>query len=182
MPLVNEVVVPVGLKDYFNASRPKDDAQFLGAVQDPELPHLLNAVYGGAFPTIPDSDADTPGIQRADLIQVFLTGVPGLNQPTGVKASEMLRLNIDTPLCDADCSSLGVLGNDFQGFPNGRRLTDDTIDIALRVAMGVLLPTHDVAVDTLGDGVDQNDVAFNDVFPFVAYPHSGSDADPHPSP
>jgi hypothetical protein len=182
MPLVNEVVVPVGLKDYFNGSKPKNDAQFLGAVQDPELPHLLNAVYGGAFPTIPDSDAGTPGIQRADLIQVFLTGVPGLNQPTGVQASEMLRLNIDTPLCDAGCSPLGVLGSDLQGFPNGRRLTDDTIDIALRVAMGVLLPTHDAAADTLGDGVDENDIAFNDVFPYVAYPHSGSDADPHPSP
>ena len=38
MPLVNEVVVPVGVKDYFNGSMPKDDAQFLGAVQDPILP------------------------------------------------------------------------------------------------------------------------------------------------
>jgi Domain of unknown function (DUF4331) len=182
MPLVNEVVVPVGAKDYFNGSKPKGDAQFLGAVQDPELPHLLNAVYGGVFPTIPDSDAGTSGIQRADLIQVFLTGVPGLNQPTDGQPSEMLRLDIDTPLCDGDCSSLGVLDGDLQGFPNGRRLTDDTIDIALRVAMGVLLPTHDAAAETLGDGVDENDAAFLDVFPYVAYPHTGSDADPHPSP
>ena len=79
-PLVNEVVVPVGQKDYFNASKPFKDAQFLPAVQDPELPHVLNAVYGT---DMPDSDRTRPGIQRADLIQVFLTGVDGLNQPDG---------------------------------------------------------------------------------------------------
>jgi hypothetical protein len=183
MPLVNEVVVPVGVKDYFNASKPKDDAQFLPAVNDPELPHLLNAVYSGAFPTIPDSNPGKAGIQRSDLIDVFLRGLDGLNRPTGVKPAEMLRLNIDTPLCGTGgapaCSRLGVLGGDVQGFPNGRRLSDDTIDIALRVAMGVLLPSHDAAAETLGDGVDANESSFLSQFPFVAYPHSGSDADPH---
>jgi Domain of unknown function (DUF4331) len=183
MPLVNEVVVPVGFKDYFNGSKPKDDAQFLPAVNDPELPHLLNAVYPGAFPNVPDSNPSMAGIQRADLIDVFLKGVKGLNRPVGVHASEMLRLNIDTPLCGTGgapaCSTLGVLGSDVQGFPNGRRLSDDTIDIALRVAMGVLLPSHDAAADTLGDGVNANESSFLSQFPFVAYPHSGSDADPH---
>jgi hypothetical protein len=183
MPLVNEVVVPVGLKDYFNASKPKDDAQFLPAVNDPELPHLLNAVYPGAFPTVPDSNPSMAGIQRSDLIDVFLKGLKGLNRPVGVTPSEMLRLNIDTPLCGTGgapaCSSVGVLGGDVQGFPNGRRLSDDTIDIALRVAMGVLLPSHDAAADTLGDGVDANEVPFQSTFPFIAYPHSGSDPSPH---
>jgi len=183
MPLVNEVVVPVGLKDYFNASKPKDDAQFLPAVNDPELPHLLHAVYPGAFPNVPDSDPGTAGIQRSDLIDVFLRGVKGLNRPKGVQPSEMLRLNIDTPLCGTGgapaCSAVGVLGGDVQGFPNGRRLSDDTIDIALRVAMGVLLPSHDPAAETLGDGVDANEVPFQSTFPFIAYPHSGSDASPH---
>jgi hypothetical protein len=183
MPLVNEVVVPVGFKDYFNASKPKDDAQFLPAVNDPELPHLLNAVYPGAFPTVLDSNPHKDGVQRSDLVTVFLKGLDGLNRPTGVLASEMLRLNIDTPICGTGgapaCSRLGVLGGDVQGFPNGRRLSDDTIDIALRVAMGVLLPDHDAAAETLGDGVDANEVSFLGGFPFVAYPHSGSDADPH---
>jgi hypothetical protein len=183
MPLVNEVVVPVGFKDYFNASKPKDDAQFLPAVNDPELPHLLNAVYPGAFPTVLDSNPNKDGVQRSDLVTVFLKGIDGLNRPTGVQASEMLRLNIDTPICSTGgapaCSRLGVLGGDVQGFPNGRRLSDDTIDIALRVAMGVLLPDHDAAAETLGDGVDANEVSFLGGFPFVAYPHSGSDADPH---
>ena len=178
MPLVNEVVVPVSLKDYFNASKPKDDAQYLPAVQDPELPHDLNALYG--LP-VPDSDPGTAGIQRSDLISVFLTGLAGLNQPAGVTGSEMLRLNMNTPLCaDAPpCNTLGVIAGDNQGFPNGRRLDDDIIDVALRVVEGVLLPGHPAIVDSLGDGVDANDVSFQSDFPYVAYPHHGSDADPH---
>src|SRR5438067_2706449 len=83
MPLVNEVVVPVGLKDYFNASEPKDDVQFLGAVTDPELPHLINGVYKLPAPATP----------RNDLVSVFLTGVKGLNHPARATPAEQLRLN-----------------------------------------------------------------------------------------
>ena len=175
-PLVNEVVVPVGLKDYFNSSKPKADGAALPLVQDPELPHLLNAVYGT---DIPDSDDSTAGIQRADLIQVFLTGVPTLNQPAHVKASEMLRLNTAIAPCSTDCSTLGVIGGDVAGFPNGRRLSDDIIDVSLRVVLGVLLPDHQALADTIGDGVDANDVPFLNAFPYVAYPASGSDTSPH---
>ena len=176
MPLVNEVVIPVGLKDYFNASKPTQDGAALGLVQDPELPHLLNAVYGLA---VPDSDPNTAGIQRADLISVFLTGVDKLNKPEGGTPGEMIRLNMSIPPCSSTCSRLGVLGGDLAGFPNGRRLSDDIIDESLRVVLGVLLPNHQAIADTIGDGVDANDVSFNTQFPYVAYPHSGSDADPH---
>ncbi len=176
MPLVNEVVIPVGLKDYFNASKPTQDGAALGLVQDPELPHLLNAVYGL---DVPDSDPNTAGIQRADLISVFLTGVAKLNMPEGGTPSEMIRLNMSIPPCSSTCSRLGVLGGDLAGFPNGRRLSDDIIDESLRVVLGVLLPNHQAIADTIGDGVDANDVPFNTQFPYVAYPHSGSDADPH---
>jgi hypothetical protein len=173
---VNEVVIPVGLKDYFNSSKPSADGAALPLVQDPELPHLLNAVYNTA---IPDSDANTPGIQRADLIQVFLTGVAGVNMPANVTPSEQLRLNMSIAPCTSTCSTLGVLGGDLAGFPNGRRLSDDIIDSALRVVLGVLLPNHEPIADTIGDGVGANDVSFNTGFPYVAYPHSGSDDDPH---
>ena len=176
MPLVNEVVIPVGLKDYFNASKPTQDGAALGLVQDPELPHLLNAVYGL---DVPDSDPKTAGIQRADLISVFLTGVDGLNMPKAGTPSEMIRLNMSIPPCSSKCSRLGVLGGDVAGFPNGRRLSDDIIDESLRVVLGVLLPNHQDIANTIGDGVDANDVSFNTQFPYVAYPHSGSDADPH---
>lgn len=176
MPLVNEVVVPVSLKDYFNGSKPADDEQFLGAVQDPELPHLIEAVYG--IPA-PDSDPATAGIQRADLIQVFLTGIPDLNMPENVEAAEMLRLNMEIAPCEsqgcATHSPLGVIGGDTAGFPNGRRLTDDIVDIALQVVEGELIGN----ANDLGDGVDANDVTFRSTFPYVALPHRGSDASPH---
>ncbi len=174
-PLVNEVVVPVSLKDYFNGSKPKNDAQFLGAVQDPELARLMEAVYG--IPA-PDSDPDTEGIQRADLIQVFLTGIPDLNQPAGVQASEMLRLNMSIPPCEEGCpeySALGVIGGDLAGFPNGRRLADDVIDIAVQVVEGELIGNP----NDLGDAVGSNDLMFRSMFPYVALPHSGSNAAPH---
>jgi hypothetical protein len=179
MPLVNEVVVPIGFKDYFNGSNPRGDAAYLPKVNDPELPHLISAVYGSVFPDVPDSNPAKAGVQRADLVKVFLTGLPGLNKPTHVRRSEMLRLNMDVPPCTTDCSVLGAIDGDVAGFPNGRRLSDDIIDVALRVVMGVLLPGHDTDADGLADGVGQNDSAFNAAFPYVAYPHSGSDADPH---
>jgi hypothetical protein len=159
MPLVNEVVIPVGKKDAWNGSQPSADAQFLSYVTNPEVPRLLQALYGLTAPATP----------RNDLVQVFLTGVPGLNQPAGVKASEMLRLNTDiTPT--ASPARLGVLANDIQGFPNGRRLTDDVLDITLQAAAGILSGAN---VSTLGDGVDRNDVPFRTSFPYVAFPQSG---------
>ena len=176
MPLVNEVVVPVGAKDYFNASKPKDDEQFLGAVNDPELPHLIEAVYG--IPA-PDSNPDMEGIQRDDLISVFLTGVQGLNQPADVEPAEMLRLNLSTPPCEpGSCdtySRLGVIGGDAAGFPNGRRLADDVIDISLQVVEGELIGNP----NDLGDGVDTDDAEFSSSFPYVALPQRGSDPSPH---
>ena len=102
-------------------------------------------------------------------MQVFLTGVPGLNQPAGVKASEMLRLNTDI-LPTATPARLGVLAGDIAGFPNGRRLTDDVIDITLQAAVGVLGGVK----TTLGDGVDRNDLPFRTTFPYLAFPSSGS--------
>ena len=85
MPLVNEVVVPIGFKDYFNGSNPSGDGAYLPKVKDPELPHLISAVYGSVFPEVPDSNPAKAGIQRSDLVSVFLKGLPGLNRPTGVR-------------------------------------------------------------------------------------------------
>jgi hypothetical protein len=96
-PLVNEVVIPVKDKDRFNNSTPARDTQFLPYVQSPEVPRLIESIY--KIPA-PDSDAATAGTQRADLVQVFLTGVPMVNNldvNQGVTTStpaEMLRLNM----------------------------------------------------------------------------------------
>ena len=167
MPLVNEVVAPLGAKDLFNSSHPGDDAQFLGAVTDPELAKLLNLLYGSALVPVPESGRD-------DLVTVFLTGVPGLNQPPDVKPSEMLRLNVAIPPAATE-NPLGVIGGDNAGFPNGRRLGDEVVDIELRVAAGFLLGEEfqNGANGLLGDGVPANDVPFLAAFPYVGTPHQG---------
>jgi len=159
-PLVNEVVIPAGKKDLWNASRPADDAQFLPYVQDPEVARLIQSVYGIPAPATP----------RNDLVSVFLTGVKGLNKPPNVVPSEELRLNMSIPPCTTGCSTLGVIGGDNAGFPNGRRLTDDVLDISLQAIEGVLVGQS----TGLGDGVDANDESFGHSFPYLALPHSGS--------
>jgi hypothetical protein len=165
MPLVNEVVIPLRDKDKFNASSPWKDAQFLKYVTNPELPKLIQAVYGIKAPAEP----------RNDLVSVFLTGVPGLNQPPNVRPAEMQRLNTSIMPSPAP-KRLGVLEGDKAGYPNGRRLTDDVVDISLQVVEGELVGSP----NDLGDGVNANDKPFGKTFPYVALPASGSDVRPAP--
>jgi hypothetical protein len=188
-PLVNEVVIPYKDKDKFNASRPADDAgSFLSYVQDPEVPRLIESIY---MVDAPDTDANTAGTQREDLVEIFLTGVctGAKGCPSGVAAleadlnsqllnrdrastfvaSEMLRLNMNVAPTAADkISPLGVIGGDLNGFPNGRRLFDDVVDIELKVLEGAVLGAD---TTVFNDKVDRNDVPFLGTFPFVAQPH-----------
>ncbi len=158
-PLVNEVVNPLKDKDKFNASAPWDDAQFLKNVTNPELPKLIEAIYKIKAPAEP----------RNDLVDVFLKGVKGLNQPPYVRPSEELRLNTSIKPA-ASPKRLGVLDGDNAGFPNGRRLTDDVIDASLQVVEGELVGSK----NDLGDAVDKNDKDFEKYFPYVALPTEGS--------
>ncbi len=169
MPLVNEIVIPLRDKDRFNNSNPRNDVQFLDYVLDPEPAGLLTALFGLNVPPAP----------RNDLVAVFLTGVDGLNQPAGVTPSEQIRLNVAIPP-SVNPSPFGVLAGDLAGFPNGRRLADDVVDIELRAVAGVLVPGFNVFPNNaLGDGVDVNDLPFLDVFPYLSTPHQGFDHDHH---
>jgi Domain of unknown function (DUF4331) len=173
MPLVNEVVIPLGQKDHFNASQPKDDGQFLSFVQNPELGRLFQA---GAL-TLNGSPVslNVPPAPRTDLVTIFLTGIPGLNQPPNVVPSEMLRLNVAIPP-SANPNRLGILGGDLAGFPNGRRVGDDTVDIAIRAVAGAtpFTPAFNISPNNiLGDFVDGNDVPYLNVFPYLGLPHDG---------
>ncbi|MBK8233796.1 MAG: DUF4331 family protein [Candidatus Eisenbacteria bacterium] len=172
MPLVNEVVIPLGNKDRWNNSQPQHDGQFLSYVTDPELAVLLNLIYG----------LNVPLHGRDDLVAVFLTGVPGLNQPPNVTPSEQIRLNTAIPATSRDAESfsrMGVLGGNLDGFPNGRRLEDDVTDIEIQAVAGVTYKLFhpdwvlDPLADKLGDGVDQNDLPFKSSFPYLASPHQG---------
>ncbi|MFJ3228521.1 DUF4331 domain-containing protein [Streptomyces sp. NPDC086783] len=159
MPLVNEVVNPQKDKDRFNASAPWNDADFLKNVTNPELPKLIEAIYKIKAPAEP----------RNDLVDVFLKGVEGLNQPPHVRPAEELRLNTSIKPAEHP-KRLGVLDGDNAGFPNGRRLTDDVIDASLQVVEGELVGSK----NDLGDAVDKNDKKFGHSFPYLAKPTSGS--------
>jgi hypothetical protein len=158
-PLVNEAVIPYKIKDTFNSIPPSKDAAALPFVEKPELAALLKNVCG----------VNAPLTHRDDLVAVFLTGIKGLNQPKGVTPSEQLRLNT-TKFGGQTQSRLGVIGGDKNGFPNGRRLTDDVVDVALQVVAGELKGNP----NDLGDAVNKNDAEFGASFPYLALPLSGS--------
>jgi hypothetical protein len=138
-------------------------------LQDPILGFYIEQIYG----------IDVPDKERTDLISIFLTGIEGLNQPAGVVPAEMLRLNTDTPTTAMkNRDRLGLLAGQEDGYPNGRRVGDDVIDIALRAVAGgtPLTPDFNKAPNNaLGDGVDSNERRFLEDFPYLATPHQGTD-------
>jgi hypothetical protein len=182
-PLVNEVVIPSGLKDAFNALSPDKDAtipEVVNRVTDPEVARLLQAIYGLPAPPAP----------RNDLVEIFLTGITTkLNGP--IKAdlnsqlnnadvnaqrfqrSEMLRLNLSVPVTESP-NRLGVLGQDLQGYPNGRRLVDDVVDISLQAVAGAAQTGTLVDALAAGDNVNANDQEFGTTFPYLALPNQAA--------
>jgi hypothetical protein len=169
MPLVNELVIGLKDKDKFNASEPKDDAQFLDYVTHPTLPAILELLFSSAGVKAPTL------FPRDDLVEVFLTGIPSLN--ANGATGEMLRLN--TAIAAAPLAlqkNLGLLGGDTAGFPNGRRPGDDVVDITLRVAMGAVLSTNDASSGQLPftDGATVNASMFPNQFPYLNMPVPGS--------
>jgi hypothetical protein len=188
-PLVNEVVVPLKYKDAFNGLTPDKDATVTPVVEkvlNPILPGLVQSVYGIPAPAAP----------RNDLFEIFLTGIcKECKGPDGKVAlpidlnsqqlnrdgkkgaafvpSEQLRLNMSIAPA-ATPNRLGVLAQDLAGFPNGRRLTDDVVDIAVQTVEGAAQTGKLVEALAAGDGVDKNDLAFTQSFPYVALPHGAA--------
>jgi hypothetical protein len=184
-PLINEVIIPLGKKDFWNRSDPANDSQFVDFYRTPELAAAVNALY----PVLPP--ARTTG--RDDLVLILLTGVPlpgghNLNF-TGSAQADLLRLNMAIPPTHpvGQGDPLGVLNGDLAGFPNGRRLEDDVVDIELRAVAdgyGTLLHSlfglpNQSPNNQVGDGVNANDLPFLAQFPYVATPHVGYDHEHH---
>jgi Domain of unknown function (DUF4331) len=151
-PLINELLIGIGQKDFWNTQFPAQDKQFAASYSNPLLAQLLPVLYPGVFPrldrynTVKGSFAtNTNGPDRADLVAVLLTGIPSsviASAPTysgtGVQADE-LRLNVAVPPTKTKPSNLGVLGGDVAGFPNGRRVFDDVATIELIAVAGATL-------------------------------------------
>ncbi|MGC4887094.1 DUF4331 domain-containing protein [Micromonospora sp. DT227] len=182
-PLFNEVIVPMSKKDLWNTLPPSEDKRFAGFVERPELAALLPVLYPGVFPNLDAlNKAKKP---RADLVALLLTGVPaglvdGFANTTGDTQADMLRLNTAIrPSARPD--RFGVLGGDLAGFPNGRRVTDDVVTIALRAIAGLTVPLvdrtfkPDAAAAAVTPGLDATDVTapFLGDFPFLGTPYDG---------
>jgi len=172
-PLINEVAIALGDKDLWNATEPKDDLVNFGKYAlDPILPKYYKALFG----------IDSPAAPRLDVVEALFTGIPGLNTRPGEVVADEIRLNVAIPAVPfAQANSLGVIGGDNAGFPNGRRPCDDVVDIALRLMAGgtPLTPDFNHAPNNqLGDGVDTPDPSCVASFPFLATPYSAF-ADQH---
>ncbi|NVB76884.1 MAG: DUF4331 domain-containing protein [Kofleriaceae bacterium] len=190
MVLVNEIVIGIKDKDKFNGSEPKDDGQFADYVTNPSLPILVEVVFGATGALAPTT------YPRADLVAAFLNGVPSVNvmSPT---LFEAVRLNTAVPATSrANQNALGAAtcfdppanntvgptlnlartGCDPAGFPNGRRPGDDTVDIALRVAMGFLLDQNHAPIRgaPLVDGAKVDARDFLAAFPYLNTPAAGA--------
>jgi hypothetical protein len=193
-PLVNEVIIGTGSKDFWNSQEPEDESQFLGFYLTSRLAIAINAVLGTNFPMV----------NRQDIAGVLLSYFPPVFAgPAGV-TSELLRLNLAIPptapaaqkrltvlttaldaadvIPGSDCVTTFDVNSipDAAGWPNGRRPNDDVTDVALRVVAGVLVGP----VPCLGDGVNVNRLraetpnvnAGNNVatvFPFLPTPNPG---------
>jgi Domain of unknown function (DUF4331) len=181
-PLFNEVIIPLGLKDFWNTQPPSEDKQFLKYVQHPEVPQRLVEYYPGVFPGL--AAYSKP---RADLVAILLTGIPagiipGFQNFTGETPADLLRLNMAIPPATTP-NTLGILGGDLAGFPNGRRVFDDVFTIELRALAGVTIPlvdpsfTPDAASSAVTDGLDPSKInsPFLTNFPYLGIPYSGFD-------
>ncbi len=189
MPLFNEVLVGVGQKDQWNSRDPAGDSAFAPGVAYPALADLLPALYPNVFPNLAALNAtiksQPTAMQRADLLAIFLTGIPagiipGFQNFTGTTQADFLRLNMAVPP-SASPSAMGLLGNDAAGFPNGRRVTDDIVTIELQALAGVTYAlvnkgfTPDAAAAKVTDGATAAGLDFLANFPYLPDPHSGYD-------
>lgn len=179
-PLFNEVLVGMGYKDLWNSLPPSADRRFVGGVQHPELAALLPVLYPGVFPNLANLTAP-----RADLVAILLTGIPagiipGFQNFTGSTLADMLRLNMAIPPA-ANPNTLGIVGGDLAGFPNGRRVQDDVVTVELRAIAGVTYPlvnksyTPDAAASAVTDGLTPASVSggYLATFPYLGTPQGG---------
>jgi hypothetical protein len=138
-PAVNVALIPFNRKNEYNQGTPKDDAnlRFGG-----DILATLNALGTNGADVFPPTD------NALILAQVaVLTG-------------DFLRLETDKAL--KPNTGTGGGDNAGSGFPNGRRLKDDVVDIELTLIANNM---------ALGDNVNASDPLPQSVFPFLALPN-----------
>ena len=141
---------------FYNRTRPTADEAFRDYAANPELSTIL-----GVTPI-------TPGLLETifipDLIKVDLTTPPArLSGEAGFNRLSVFGGDV--------LPSTATGGNVAGGWPNGRRFGDDVIDIAV-IALGGAGNGPDFS-NTNVDKVTENDITYNQVFPYAATPLNG---------
>ena len=167
-PLINELIIGIGSKNRFSMERPINDKQFADFFLDPPIAQIVEAIYNELLPRA----LDVPEAPREDLLPLvqYMPPIAADGTPKGPIA-DLMRLNTGVPATPLTLANrLGLLGEDPAGYPNGRRLFDDVVDITLRVGVGgVLIPEFNIFPNNrLGDGVNVNDQEFRTEFPYLA--------------
>jgi len=141
-PLINELFIGTTYKNEWNARHPSGDERYNEFILNPFAPAYIEKQFDG----LAGATVQSPKFPRVDLIAVFHQGVPGLNKPSRDSDdddevfADLLRMSISNAAwvdCDHQ-NPMGVIGGDAAGYPNGRRLGDDIVDIILRAGMGKL--------------------------------------------
>lgn len=161
-PLVNELIIPIGKKDFWNATDPEDEAQFVPFYQGLAVAQALQLVSGVPVPPTPRNDVVRALLKYSDDDPSF---------------SELLRLDMTVPPTPpASIKRMTILAHDAAGnptpdnagWPNGRRPNDDVTDLVVRVAGGTNYITNYV-----GDGVGISEKGITPDFPFLPTPYDG---------
>ena len=145
VPAVNVALIPFNRKNEYNAASPQIDAT--GRFAN-DIVATLQALGTVLVPGDNNDNIDTlaaVAVANGDILRLD-TSIPN----TGSGGGD----NVGAPGAPA-------------GFPNGRRLRDDVIDIELTlIANG----NPFTGTGVLSDNVDANDVPLTDTFPFLAPP------------
>jgi hypothetical protein len=167
-PLINELIIGTGSKDRFSMDDPKNDAQFANFFLNP----LLATVFGSIGIPIPPAP-------RTDLLPLVIYTAPicpGCTAKDAGPVADLLRLNTGIPPTAVGSQKrLGFLAGDVAGFPNGRRLSDDVVDIASRAVAGILADPVKFGTP-IGDGVNTKGNGFGTTFPYVKPANNGRDS------
>jgi hypothetical protein len=200
-PLFCEAFIAVKDKDLYNRTKPTSDATLFKTYADnPELGTLINALVlkGNVAPTT--GRADLAAIFIPDVIKIDLSTararLPGGGASNTVLADDAgySRLSIfggdvlESPVAGHPFrlpgSAIGADATKFYvpgGWPNGRRIGEDVIDIGVTAVISDLRAIPLTIRSAAGiDNVDSNDAIFNKVFPYSATPHNGHNYDHNP--
>ncbi len=134
VPAVNTVLLTFPRKNEYNAATTQDDAN-------------------GLFTSTIVATLNSLGTSQSNII---------ILANTAVFKGDMLRLNLATANTSQGFGER-ITSPNYTGFPNGRRLGDDTIDTLM------YFTTNQSVV--MGDNVNSNEVPLTDTFPFFGRPH-----------